>query len=191
MYSPRRVIGASALALAMGVLSTLPASASTASNKATFCGDVSSLSAVPVLTLPTSIDFFSIISSLNTLTSDQNTLRRDVITLNALSALAPSATLKGWYAAASASAANEITGLQTVLSNATTLLNGNKSNRAILSVASAASGAAADAAVTNTYLSVAAPVAEAACAHWPGTTPPKPVVKPKPKPRPSTKPKKK
>jgi hypothetical protein len=177
-----RVLSASAVAVALGSLSVLPASASPATAaRATFCGDASSLTQVPVLALPSSTDFFTLLASLDTLTRDQNILRHDVTVLNTLSSLAPTTTLKSWYGSASASASNEIGELQTVQSKATILLNGDYSNDTIMSVASAASAAASHAAIANTYLTVAAPDASYACAHWPGLTPPKPVVKPKPK----------
>jgi hypothetical protein len=185
--SSRYVATVSALALAASTLSTGAASASTIASKATFCGAVASLTSVPVLELPSSIDFGSIITALNSLSADQNTLRRDVIKLNTMTTLAPSPTLKSWYGQASASAVSEIAGLQNVLTNATTLLNGSKSNRTILSVAAASSSAASEAAVANTYLSVAKPVALSLCAHWPGTTPAKPVVKHKPVVKPKRK----
>jgi hypothetical protein len=179
----------SMVALALTGVSATSASASPAQTKAVFCADVNALTAVPVLELPTSIDFGSIIDSLNTLSADQATLHRNLNTLSSLIATAPTPTLKAWYQQAGVAGANEVTGLASVLSNATTLLNGNKSNNAILSVASAASQAASDGAVTNTYLQVAKPFALAACAHWPGAPAPKP--KPKPKPKPVVKPKRK
>jgi len=168
----------SMVVLAVTSGSVTSASASPAQTKAVFCADVNALTAVPVLELPTSINFGSIIDSLNTLSADQTTLHRNLTTLNTLITTAPTPTLKAWYQEAAVAGANEVTGLASVLNNATTLLNGNKSNRAILSVASAASLAASDGAVVNTYLSVAKPFAVAACAHWPGL----PTPKPKPKP---------
>jgi len=174
-----RILSTSAVAIAMGSLTVLPASASPITvARATFCGDASSLTEVPVLALPTGTDFFTLLASLDTLTKDENTLRHDVATLNTLESLAPTATLKSWYGSASSSASNDISELQTVQNKATSLLNGDYSNDTILSVASAASAAASHAAIANTYLIVAAPNATYECAHWPGLTP-KPVVKPK------------
>ena len=175
-----RILSSSAAAIALGSLTALPASASPATAaRATFCHNVLSLTKVPVLALPSSTDFFVLLASLDPLTKDQNTLRRDVSILNTMSSLAPTATLKSWYTSARTSASNEIGELQTVESMASMLLNGDYSNDTIMTVASAASAAASHAAIANTYLTVAAPDATYACSHWPGLTP-----KPKPKPKP-------
>ena len=175
-----RVLSASAVAVALGTLFVLPASASPATAaRATFCGDASSLAQVPVFALPSSTDLSTMLASLDALTRDQSLLHHDVTVLSTLSSLAPTTTLKSWYHSASVSASNEMGELQTVQSKAKLLFSGDYGNDTIMSVASSASAAASHAAIANTYLTVAAPDASYACAHWPGLTPPKPKPKPK------------
>ena len=170
---------ASALSLALiGAATALPAGATTPRN-AVFCANVKKMTAVPVLVLPSSTNFVDLLNTLSTLSADQATLTKDLKTINEMSSAVPSATAKAWYAKAAAADTAENHDLTIVVNDATTLLSNAKNNGAIVALANAVASAASNAAVANTYLTVAQPVSSGLCAKWP--TPAK--AKPKPKKR--------
>ena len=169
----------SALSLAVvGALTALPAGA-TSGRDAVFCSNVKKLATVPVLVLPTSTSYVDLLNTLTTLSDDQIALTKDLKTIREMSSAVPSVTAKAWYAKAATAVVAENADLNTVLNDATTLLTNPKNNNAIVTVANAVASAASNAAVTNTYLTVAKPVSSGLCAKWP--TPAKPKPKPKKK----------
>ena len=157
---------AGALSLALvGAATVLPAGA--AGRNPVFCANVKKLTAVPVLVLPPSTNFIDLVNTLTTLSDDQVTLTKDVKIINEMSGAVPNLAAKAWYAKAAAAVNAENNNLTTVVNDATTLLTSPKNNNAIVALASAMASAASNAAVTNTYLTVAAPVSTALCAKWP------------------------
>jgi hypothetical protein len=156
----------------MGSSIAIPAGAATGRNPV-FCKNVQTLTAVPVLSLPTSTQFFALLGALTTVTNVQQTLQRDLRTIAEMQSAVPSVTAKAWYTKAGEAVVAENTVLSLVLTDATTLLTNPKNTKDTVIVANAVASAAASAAVANTYLAVAQPVSTALCAKWPVPTKPK------------------